>query len=165
MVLGVLAIVWVVVLGSYARERFADRHRDSVSAFRSQLSTLQRTHPGHLRGMARPDQYRRGAGGPGVAPGIGCEVARQRRKTVMVALLSVAMLALLSVVTVGGAVAVVFALTSIAALVGYVVLLVDRQRVIAEQRAKVRPIRTPNRPPVSGVTATRRVAATATPRR
>lgn len=165
MVLGVLAIVWVVVLGSYARERLADRHRDSVSAFRSQLSTLQRTHPGHHSRVASPEFGRAPANGLGTAPGIGCEVARQRRKTVMIVLLSVALLALLSVVTVGGVVAVMFALLSIAALVGYVALLVDRQRVIVEQRAKVRPIRTPAHPPVTGVTTTRRVVATATPRR
>ena len=47
MVLAALAIVWAVVLGSYVKEKSTHRTGDSVSAFKNQLSTLQRTQPGY----------------------------------------------------------------------------------------------------------------------
>lgn len=137
MVLGVLAIVWVVVLGSYAKERMADRRTDSVSAFHSQLSTLQRTHAGR-----RPAAQR-----AGVAPSrtlsaasMACAVARQRRKNVLIGLLTTALLTVMVAVAAPGFVTIAVAVLAVAAFSGYVLLLVERQRVITEQRTKVRSI-------------------------
>lgn len=138
MVLGVLAIVWIVVLGSYARERMADRRTDSVSAFRSQISTLQRTQPGSRGGPLGASTYRSGRPGPTMP----CEVARQRRKNVLVALLSIALSTVALALLVPGLLTIGLASVSVTAFTGYVFLLVERQRLITEQQAKVRPIST-----------------------
>lgn len=137
MVLGVLAIVWIVVLGSYAKERMADRRTDSVSAFHSQLSTLQRTHAGP--GSRSP---RGTAGRPPVssASAMACAVARQRRKNVLLGLLTVALLTVMLAVAAPGLVTIGLAMISVVAFTGYVLLLVERQRVVTEQHSKVRPI-------------------------
>lgn len=137
MVLGVLAIVWIVVLGSYAKERMADRRTDSVSAFHSQLSTLQRTHAGP---GSRPS--RRAVGGMPVssASAMACAVARRRRKNVLLGLLTAALLTVLGAVAAPGLVTIGLAMISVAAFSGYVLLLIERQRVVTEQHFKVRPI-------------------------
>ena len=137
MVLGLLAIVWVVVLGSYAKERMADRRTDSVSAFRSQLSTLQRTQTG-----TRSSGGRTVAGTHRVrsASAMACAVARQRRKNILVGLLTAALLSVLVALVAPGVVTIGLAMVCVASFTGYVILLVDRQRVVAEQQAKVRPI-------------------------
>lgn len=137
MVLGLLAIVWVAVLGSYAKERMADRRTDSVSAFRSQLSTLQRTQPGGASSGVRTGaavHYSRSASA------MACAVARQRRKNILVGLLTAALVSVLVALVAPGVVTIGLAMLCVASFTGYVILLVDRQRVVSEQHAKVRPI-------------------------
>jgi hypothetical protein len=138
-VLGVLAIVWVVVLGSYARERMADRRTDSVSAFHSQLSTLQRTNAGSA-------------------------VARQRRKNVLLGLLTAALLTVLAAWAAPGIVTIGLAMICVAAFTGYVLLLVERQRVLTERRAKVRPIAAARPRPVMRQAAARQTVLSASRR-
>lgn len=140
MVLAALAVMWVVVLGSYARERLADRRHDSVSAFHSQLSTLQRTQ-GRRSAMGRPSHSTHDVGGN--ARAMRCAAARRRRKNVLMGLLSAAVLMVLIAATTGGGIAITLAVLSVAAFTAYVALLVNRQRVITEQRTKVHPIRRP----------------------
>lgn len=132
MVLGVLAIVWIVVLGSYAKERMADRRSDSVSAFRSQISTLQRTHCGP---QSVGPVYRTRP-----ASAMACAVARRRRKNVLLGLLTAALLTVVFALAAPGVVTIGLATLAVAAFTGYVVLLVDRQRLVSEQQVKVRSI-------------------------
>src|SRR5437016_2230485 len=53
LLLGVLVILWAVLIGSWLKDRASTRPGDSVSAFRDQLHTLQRTQPGGRRGALR----------------------------------------------------------------------------------------------------------------
>lgn len=129
MVLAALAIVWAVVLGSYAKDRLASRRHDTVSSFRTQLSTLQRTQPGATRMSART---------VGARNAIRCETARCRRRNALVLLAGLAVTSLVTVALVPAAFTVGFAVLCTGAFVGYVGLLVQRQRIITEQRAKVR---------------------------
>ena len=133
MVLGVLAIVWIVVLGSYAKERMADRRTDSVSAFRSQISTLQRTNRGPQMAEGISHRVR-------PASATACAVARRRRKNVLLALLTAALLTVVLALAAPGIVTIGLAIVTVTAFTGYVVLLVERQRLVAEQQSKVRPI-------------------------
>lgn len=168
MVLTALAIVWVVVLGSYAKERFADHHRDSVSTFRTQLRTLQRTQRGPRDAFGRPQGMPRSAGsmrggsigGASIGGAIDCELARRRRKAVLLGLLSFAVLAVMAVLVAASTVTLVLAVVAVGGLAGYVALLIDRQRVLTEQRAKVHQIRPVRRAParVAPASAPRRVA-------
>lgn len=133
-VLAVLAIVWIVVLGSYARERFGGRHHDSVSAFKTQLSTLQRTQPGARPAMGAQfgdARVRRG-------PSVGAELARIRRRNILFGLFGVAVSTALLAVVSGSALLIVANVVVDLALVGYIVLLVNQQKIVAEQRVKVR---------------------------
>ncbi|MBS1846873.1 MAG: hypothetical protein JST73_01225 [Actinobacteria bacterium] len=152
MVLGVLAIVWVVVLGGYARERMGARRTDSVSAFHSQLSTLQRTQQSGRRTMRR-------AGTAVPPPGtIACDVARRRRRDVLTALVVfTAGASVLALISPGPAILAIVAVGAVAT-GGYIGLLVRRQRLVLEQRAKVRPIAAARRMPASAPAATRLVS-------
>jgi len=131
-VLGVLAIVWIVVLGSYAKERMADRRTDSVSAFRSQISTLQRTHCGP-QPVGTVHRARS-------ASAMACAAARRRRKNVLLGLLTAALLTVVLALAAPGVVTIGLATLAVAAFTSYVVLLVDRQRLVTEQHVKVRSI-------------------------
>jgi hypothetical protein len=157
-VLGVLAIVWVVVLGSYARERMADRRTDSVSAFHSQLSTLQRTN------AARDPLSRHGVGGFTQRTNAGSAVARQRRKNVLLGLLTAGLLTVLAAWAAPGIVTIGLAMICVAAFTGYVLLLVERQRVLTERRAKVRPIAAARPRPVMRQAAARQTVLSASRR-
>ncbi len=158
MVLGVLAIVWIIVLGSYAKERMADRRTDSVSAFRSQISTLQRTNcaPSSVAGGA-PYRIR-------PASAMACAVARRRRKNVLLGLLTAALLTVVLALAAPGILTIGLATVAVAAFTGYVVLLVERQRLVTEQQAKVRPISTARPRPVARQAPVRRPVLSATRR-
>ena len=164
MVLAALAIVWVVVLGSYARERMTDRRTDSVSAFHTQLSTLQRTHH-HGRSMRRSQPGRAmspaNAANPVMRNGstMQAETARRRRKNVLLGLATSAVITAVGAIVMTSVATILLAAVCVLAAAGYVALLVERQRVVAEQYAKVRPIRSVptnaavRRPPTRGVAA------------
>lgn len=141
MVLGALAIVWIIVLGSYARERMVDRRRDSVSAFRTQLSTLQRTQSG-TNPFDRKNHFGAAPMGArmGSASSMQAETARLRRQYILITLLSVALFSVILAVVVTTAITIALAVLAVLAFSGYVALLVERQRVVTEQRAKVRPL-------------------------
>lgn len=144
MVLGVLAIVWIVVLGSYARERLGSRHRDSVSAFRVQLTTLERTQPG-----SRPIQTPQGTG-PQTrsAAHWRSEAARIRRRNILLGLATAVVVSLLLVVSAPSAMTALLTVLCTVALAGYIGLLVNQQRIIAEQQAKVHRIHPTRRRPL-----------------
>ncbi len=156
MVLGVLAVVWIVVIGSYAKERMADRRTDSVSAFRSQISTLQRTNCGPQAGGA-PHRVR-------PASAMACAVARRRRKNVLLGLLTAALLTVVLALAAPGIVTIGLATLTVAAFTGYVVLLVERQRLLTEQQSKVRPISSARPRPTVRQAPVRRPALSATRR-
>ncbi len=150
MVLAVLAIVWAVVLGSYAKDRMASRRHDTVSSFRTQLSTLQRTQPG---GVGR---------GPRAVPGtrgIPCETARCRRRNALFLLAGLAATSLLAVIVAPVAFTILFAVVCTGAFASYVGLLVQRQRIITEQRAKVRRLDARRRPAAAPARRTTLVAS------
>lgn len=128
MVLAALAIVWIVVLGSYAKDRLAGRRRDTVSSFRTQLSTLERTRPGYA------PLHRSSA----MTSGIRCETARCRRRNALFILAGLAGTSLVVALAAPVAVTVVLAVVCTLAFTGYVALLAQRQRIIAEQQTKVR---------------------------
>src|SRR5436305_2933216 len=65
----VCALIWVVFLGvPFLRARSEGRPSDSISAFRTQLTVLRRTHPHAARGLVperpRAHAYAPGAGAP-----------------------------------------------------------------------------------------------------
>lgn len=131
MVLAALVIVWAVVLGSYAKDRMASRRRDTVSSFRTQLSTLERTRPGFVGGGAPLHLARQG---------LRCETARCRRRNALLVLAGLTLTSLLAVIVAPMVVTYLFVVVCVTALAGYVTLLVQRQRIITEQRMKVRRI-------------------------
>lgn len=134
MVLAALAIVWAVVLGSYVKEKSTHRTGDSVSAFKDQLSTLQRTQPGH------PARSASGAALPGSSRWHS-SAARRRRRDILFGLLAVAATTFLLAAVTRSMPMIVLNILSVLAAAGYVALLVNQQRIVTEQRTKVRHIR------------------------
>ena len=140
LLLGILAGVWAVVLvPPYLRNR-NERVSDSISSFRQQLSTLERTRPG-----SRPITPR--AVGPmtvqpialqaGSAMPIGRSEARRRRRDILFTLGGAVLITLFLAVMLGG-VAILCQLVADALLGGYVYLLVQMRKTEAERQAKVR---------------------------
>ncbi len=138
MVLAGLAIVWFVVIGSYVRERTASRTGDTVTAFQDQLTTLRRTQPG-----ARVDSAMHGAPAQrSTTSAWHSAAARRRRRDVLFGLVGAAVFTLFVALVTGSMLVIAVNILFDLAAVAYVALLVNQQRIMTEQRAKVRPIRT-----------------------
>ena len=134
MVLAALAIVWAVVLGSYVKEKSTQRTGDTVSAFKDQLSTLQRTQPGY------PARAASGAV-PVTSSRWHSSAARRRRRDILFGLVAVAATTFLLAAVTGSMSLIVLNILCDLAAAGYVALLVNQQRIVTEQRTKVRQIR------------------------
>ena len=137
MVLAGLAIVWFVVIGSYVRERAASRTGDTVTAFQDQLTTLRRTQPGAFVDGAwtAPRAHRSATSAWHSA------AARRRRRDVLFGLVGAAVFTLFVALLTGSMLMIVVNIVFDLAAVAYVALLVNQQRIMTEQRDKVRPIR------------------------
>jgi hypothetical protein len=150
-VLAALAIVWAVVLGSYVKEKSTHRTGDTVSAFKDQLSTLQRTQPGY------PARAASGAV-PASSSRWHSSAARRRRRDILFGLIAVAATTFLLAAVTGSMPLIVLNILCDLAAAGYVALLVNQQRIVTEQRTKVRQIRPvqPARRPAQSAPAYRR---------
>lgn len=138
MVLTILGIVWAVVIGSYLREKTAVSTGDSVSAFRDQLSTLQRTCPEGTARSSRP-------GRPATPVRRPSAEARRRRRDVLFSLVGLAGFTFIVALFNPTLPFILLNVVSVAAAVGFIALLAHQQRIATEQVAKVRPIRTVQR--------------------
>lgn len=137
MVLTILGIVWAVVIVSYLREKTATTTGDSVSAFRDQLTTLQRTQPGRDRVAGRAQQSAR----PALATRAHSGEARRRRRDVLFTLVGVAGFTFIVALFNPTMPFILLNVVSVLAAVGFIALLVSQQRIATEQAAKVRPLR------------------------
>jgi hypothetical protein len=153
----ILAVVWAVYLVSWARSRTEHRSVNSISTFNKHLSVLERTTPGRssaptrIAGSPAPQRTGVSLARPAFAPtayrgsgGIGMSrrQARERRKNVLFALAGAALVTLALTVLLGGPFLYLQLLTD-ALLVGYVLLLVQTQRMAAERQSKVRYLQQP----------------------
>lgn len=162
MVLFILAVVWAVFLVSWVRGRTEHRSVNSISSFSKHLSVLERTTPGRpsaptriagspapLRStvsLARP-AFAPTSYGPGVSSRPSAAVmsrrqAKERRKNVLVALMGAVLVTLAGAVLIGG-VMIYLQLLADLLLAGYVVLLVQTQRLTVERQQKVRYLQQP----------------------
>ncbi len=151
-VLILLAIVWAIVLvPPFVRSRSELRPGSSVSNFRQDLAVIGRTTPGasaapgsQLRPPAMPGARRSAPVGSAPLPGTpsGRAAARKRRRDVLFTLAGVAGFTLLLAVAFGG-VMLLLHLASLAALGGYIFLLVQMRKLAEEQAIKVRPLAVP----------------------
>ena len=133
MVLLILALIWAaVLLPPFLRRRREGRPGDSVLSFRRQLSTLERATPGGGYGSA--------GGSVSSAAPRSRAAARKRRRDVFYALTAATGLTFLLAVAMRGPMVVLFVLC-LAALAGYVALLVQIQHRAMERAQKVRPLR------------------------
>ncbi len=139
MVLAVLGLVWAVVIGSYLKEKTTTSSGDSVSAFRAQLTTLQRTQPG---GVA-PTRSRLST-----MPQSLSTDARRRRRDVLFTLVGLAAFTFLVAMFKRTMPFVTLNVICDLAAAGYVALLVNQQRIAQEQRTKVRHLRPASVSPV-----------------
>lgn len=151
-VLILLAIVWAIVLvPPFVRNRAELRPGSSVSNFRQDLAVIGRTTPGsggapgsQLRPPVAPGLRRSPAGSSAQLPGTpsGRAAARKRRRDVLFTLAGTAGFTLLLAVAFGGAM-ILLHLASLAALGGYIFLLVQMRKLAEEQAVKVRPLAVP----------------------
>lgn len=146
MVLAVLTIVWVVVIGSYLKEKTSTKTGDTVSAFQDQLSTLQRTQPGGHRVASRntrPAQSGTGRSSSRLsAPPVSLSnEARMRRRNTLFALVTLAAITFVAALVTASVPIIVLNVVLDLAAAGFVVLLVNQQRIAQEQRVKVRRLR------------------------
>lgn len=139
LVLFVLAVVWAVYLVSWIRSR-TDHHRvNSISSFSNHLSILERAAPGSASPAPRVAL--------GTAPLRGSEYfaphrpkmspQKKRRRDVLFCLAGATGVTMLMAFAFGGIMTALF-LLSLAAFVGYVVLLANAQKQKLERQAKVR---------------------------
>lgn len=144
MLLGFLVILWAIVIGSYVKDRASVRPGDSVSAFRDQLHTLQRTQPGGRRASHAPlvgprlGQPRSLAGGTGSRPPAVSARLRQRRRDVLLTLAGAAAFTFLVALVVQSTLLIAINVLCDLALAAYVVALVQQQRMARERQVKVR---------------------------
>jgi len=153
----ILAVVWAVYLVSWARSRTEHRSVNSISTFNKHLSVLERTTPGRssaptrIAGSPAPQRTGVSLARPAFAPtayrttgGIGMsrQQARERRKNVLFALAGAALVTLALTVLLGGPFLYLQLLTDVL-LAGYVLLLVQTQRMAVERQAKVRYLQQP----------------------
>lgn len=140
-ILVVLAILWAGVIGSWLRERAQAHQGDSTLAFRQQLSTLQRTQPGMARGVAPRPRSAQTPGSRQAASNrrsLAQAEMRRRRRDVLFALLIVAGITFLAAAITGSAALIGLNILCDLAAAGYVVALVQQQRLATEQQVKVR---------------------------
>lgn len=144
MVLLILAGAWAAfLLPPYVRHRRDARPGDSISSFRQQLSTLERTAPGGrpVSALAPRDtaptspNHRPLHRGPG-APATRMD-GRRRRRDILLTLVAAAALTFVLAVLLGGP-AVWLHVAIDVVLAGYVWLLVQLRKSAADRAAKVR---------------------------
>lgn len=147
-VLVLVAIGWLVFLGSFLKDRLGARAGDSVHSFRSQLTTLERrVGPGRNQGPALPFNGVQPAR-PGVRPArpAGAQRSRvsvrqaqmrKRRRDVLFALVGAVVFSLLLVVVAASAFTGILFVVTAGALGGYIYLLVQAERLAMERRSKV----------------------------
>lgn len=141
LVLFVLAVVWAVYLVSWVRSRTSHRRVNSISSFSNHLSILERTAPATVSVPVAPRTAPLQGGEyfaphrPRLSP------QKKRRRDVLFATAGATALTFLLGLAMGGAAWMLF-LLSLAAFVGYVVLLANLQKQKLERRAKVRQLPT-----------------------
>jgi hypothetical protein len=162
--LGVLVILWAVLIGSWLKDRASARPGDSVSAFRDQLHTLQRTQPGGRRGAlraSRPEPFPPvatfGPGRPAPRPTAVSAAVRRRRRDVLFVLAGAAAFTFLLALLVGGPLLIGLNVVCDLALAGYVYALLQQQRIAHEKQLKVRYL--PQQQRVAGPRAAQRPVA------
>ncbi|HEY7940210.1 MAG TPA: hypothetical protein VID05_10275 [Acidimicrobiales bacterium] len=145
LLLGVLVILWAVLIGSWLRDRASTRPGDSVSAFRDQLHTLQRTQPGGRRSALRANRSESfapvaafGPGRPAPRTSTVSASVRRRRRDVLFALAGAAGFTFLLALVLGGPLLIVVNVLCDLALAGYVFALLQQQRIAHEKQLKVR---------------------------
>jgi hypothetical protein len=153
----ILAVVWAVYLVSWARTRTEHRNVNSISTFSKHLSVLERTTPGRslattrIAGSPAPNRTGVSLARPAFAPtayrptgstAMTRRQARERRKNVLVGLAGGVLVTLGLTVLLGGAF-LYLCLASVGLLAGYVALLAQTQRVVAERQSKVRYLQQP----------------------
>ncbi len=137
-ILAILAVLWAGVIFTWVRERAHDNRGDSTHAFRQQLSTLSRTHPGARRSTGFPAQV------PGAQRAVltrrsAADAAmRRRRRDVLTALVGASLITFLFAAFVGSLALILLNAVCVIATVGYVVLLAQQQQLAQERRQKVR---------------------------
>lgn len=140
-ILAVLAILWAGVIGSWLRERAHAHQGDSTLAFRQQLSTLQRTQPGAPRGAVARPRSAQTAGSREAASNrrsLAQSEMRRRRRDVLFALFIVAGITFVAAAISGSAALIGLNVVCDLVAAGYVVALVQQQRLATEQQVKVR---------------------------
>jgi Flp pilus assembly protein TadB len=145
LLLGVLVILWAVLIGSWLKDRASTRPGDSVSAFRDQLHTLQRTQPGGRRSPLRANRSESfapvaafGPGRPAPRTSTLSASVRRRRRDVLFALAGAAAFTFLLALVLGGPLLIVVNVLCDLALAGYVFALLQQQRIAHEKQLKVR---------------------------
>lgn len=142
LVLFVLAVVWAVYLVSWIRSRTEHHRVNSISSFSNHLSILERAAPGAATPAAPVAS--------GTAPLRGSEYfaphrpklspQKKRRRDILFGLAGATGLTMLMAFAFGGIMFPLF-LLSLAAFVGYIVLLANAQKQKLERQAKVRYMR------------------------
>lgn len=149
-VIVILAVVWAAVLiPPMLQNRSQARPADSISAFQSQLSTLQRRTVGEAVGPLTPSQGMRAvrpvAGPPAFGPvplgtvdqaRLARIDAQRRRRQILVGLLGAAGTTLVLSLVVPSVLTLHLLVDAL--LVGYVALLIRRRKLAQERAAKVR---------------------------
>ena len=160
MVLFILAVVWAVYIVSWARSRTEHRSVNSISSFSKHLSVLERTTPGRpsaptrIAGSPAPMRSAVSLARPAFAPtpygpvgshrsaALTRRQAKERRKNILFGLAGIALVTLAAAVMMGGAMVYLHLLADLL-LGGYVVLLVQTQRLAVERQHKVRYLQQP----------------------
>lgn len=161
MVLFILAVVWAVYIASWARSRTEHRSVNSISSFSKHLSVLERTTPGRssaptrLAGSPAPVRSSASLARPAFAPtsygpvgstrssvALTRRQAKERRKNILFSLAGLALVTLAGAVLFGGMMIYLHLLADLL-LGGYVVLLVQTQRLAMERQHKVRYLQQP----------------------
>lgn len=134
MVLLILAGVWAVFLvPPLLRDRKRRSPAGSITTFRHQLSTLERSRPsgsGGAGGRSRAEALRRAAR----------TEARRRRQEVLLALMASTLVTGLMAAAFGGSAGVIFLATAVL-LGAYLAMLAQRQKRTVQRQAKVRYLR------------------------
>jgi hypothetical protein len=160
-VLFILAVVWAVYIVSWARSRTEHRSVNSISSFSKHLSVLERTTPGRpsaptrIAGSPAPSRSAVSLARPAFAPtaygpvgshrqsaALTRRQAKERRKNILFSLAGLALVTLAAAVLIGGAMVYLHLLADLL-LGGYVVLLVQTQRLAMERHHKVHYLQQP----------------------
>jgi hypothetical protein len=160
-VLFILAVVWAVYIVSWARSRTEHRSVNSISSFSKHLSVLERTTPGRpsaptrIAGSPAPSRSAVSLARPAFAPtsygpvgshrqsaALTRRQAKERRKNILFSLAGLALVTLAAAVMLGGVMIYLHLLADLL-LGGYVVLLVQTQRLAMERHHKVHYLQQP----------------------